>query len=151
MRKLPMISALLLSSAISAPAFADGHLRVVDEPLELTIHMHWRRAQSYNEDYATEKAASEMTGVSLVDATVGSNATDTREAHNLLIASGDIPDIFGGQHVREFVNEYGPQGAFVPLNDLIAEHAPNIQGYIDQYPERFAAISAADSLCRPRS
>jgi len=144
MRKLSMISALLLGSALPAPAIADGHLRVVDEPLELTIHMHWRRAQNYKEDYATEKAAAEITGVSLVDATVGSNTTDTREAHNLLIASGDIPDIFGGQHVREFVNEYGPQGAFVPLNDLIAEHAPNIQGYIDKYPERFAAISAAD-------
>lgn len=144
MRKLTIISTLLMSSMLTTPAYSDGHLKVVEEPLELSIHMHWRRAQGYNEEYAVEKAAADITGVSLTDATMGANSTDTREAHNLLIASGNIPDIFGGQHVREFVNEYGPQGAFVPLNDLIAEHAPNIQAFIDKYPERFSAISAAD-------
>lgn len=137
-------AAVLLGSTFVQPVIADSDLRVVEEPLELSIHMHWRRAQNYNENYAVEKAAAEMTGISLLDATVGSNSTDTREAHNLLLASGSVPDIFAGQHVRDFVNEYGPQGAFLPLNDLIAEHAPNIQSYIDKHPERFAAISAAD-------
>ena len=38
---------------------------------------------------------------------------------------------------------YGPQGAFVDLAPLIAEHAPNIQRYIDEHPE-FASIVTQD-------
>ncbi|SFI33553.1 extracellular solute-binding protein [Jannaschia pohangensis] len=144
MRHLTLAAALLTATAMAGPGFADGHLRIVDEPLELTIHMHWRRSQGYQEDYPVEAAAAEMTGISLKDATVGTNTTESREAHNLLIASGNIPDIFGGDAVQQFVNEFGPQGAFLPLNDLIDEHAPNIKAFMEEYPERFAAVTAAD-------
>ena len=144
MKKLSLIAGLLAATSLSGPVAADGHLRVVDEPLELTIHMHWRRGQGYDESYPVEAAAAEMTGIALKDATVGRNTNETLEAHNLLIASGDIPDIFGGHQVKQFVNEYGPQGAFLPLNDLIDEHAPNIKAFMEKYPERFAAVTAAD-------
>ena len=144
MRKITLAAALMSGTAITAPALADEHLQIVDEPLELTIHMHWRRAQSYDESYPVEQAACEMTNICLVDATVGSNTTENREAHNLLLASGEIPDIFGGSFVRDFVNEYGPQGAFLPLDDLIAEHAPNIQAFFDENPELVAAVTSSD-------
>ena len=35
MRHLSLAAALLVGSAITTPALADGHLRIVDEPLEL--------------------------------------------------------------------------------------------------------------------
>ena len=47
MRKLTLASAIRASTALTAPALADGHLMIVEEPLELTIHMHWPRAQGY--------------------------------------------------------------------------------------------------------
>jgi putative aldouronate transport system substrate-binding protein len=144
MRKITLAAALMSGTAMTGPALADEHLQIVDEPLELTIHMHWRRAQSYDESYPVEQAACEMTNVCLVDATVGSNTTENREAHNLLLASGEIPDIFGGSFVRDFVNEYGPQGAFLPLDDLIAEHAPNIQAFFDENPDLVAAVRSSD-------
>lgn len=145
MKRLTLTGILIGASTLSAPALAqETQQPVVDDPLELTIHMHWRRAQGYQEDYPVEKAACEMTNICLKDATVGTNTTESREAHNLLIASGNIPDIFGGDAIKDFVNEYGPQGAFVPLNDLIDEHAPNIKAFREENPERFAAVTAAD-------
>lgn len=144
MRHLTMTAALLMGSAIAAPVFADGHLRIVDEPMELTIHMHWPRAQGYDEDYPVERVASELTGISLVDATAGSNSTDSGEAMNLLLAQGDLPDIVGGHLIKQPVNQYGPEGAFLPLNDLVAEHAPNIQRFWDTHPGLQQAISAYD-------
>jgi putative aldouronate transport system substrate-binding protein len=144
MKKLTLAATFLAGTALTAPVLADGHLMITEEPLELSIHMHWQRVQGHDEDYPVEQAARAMTGIHLVDATVGTNTTDSREAHNLLIASGDIPDIFGGGAIRDFVNQYGPEGAFLPLDDLIAEHAPNLQAFMDRYPERFAAIRAAD-------
>ena len=44
MRKFTLTLAMLGTTAMTAPAFADGHLQIVDEPLELSIHMHWPRA-----------------------------------------------------------------------------------------------------------
>jgi putative aldouronate transport system substrate-binding protein len=46
----------------------------------------------------------------------------------LMIASGDYPDIVAGA-LGDF-NKFGPQGAFIPLNDLIKKEAPNIQKYL---------------------
>ncbi|WP_372804579.1 sugar ABC transporter permease, partial [Loktanella salsilacus] len=53
-------------------------------------------------------------------------------------------DIVGGHLIQQPVNEYGPEGAFVPLNDLVKEHAPNIQKFWDEHPELQEAISAYD-------
>jgi len=149
MRKLTPLAALLTSTFVGAPAFADGHLRIVDEPLELTIQMNHARYPVYNDDWPVEKAASEMTGITLKNATIGANMrTDENsgkvEASNLMIASGKIPDIVGSSRLKDFVNQYGPEGAFLPLNDLIDEHAPNIKAFLEEKPEIAAAISAAD-------
>lgn len=144
MRKLTLASAIMATTALTTPAFADDHLKIVDEPLELTIHLHWPRQQGYNENFPVEKAASEMTGISLKDATAGRNSTDSIEAMNLLIAQGNMPDIVGGHRIRQPVNQYGPEGAFLPLNDLVAEHAPHIQAFWDDHPELQQAITAYD-------
>ncbi|NEW04981.1 extracellular solute-binding protein [Paenibacillus sp. SYP-B3998] len=46
----------------------------------------------------------------------------------LMVASGEYPDIVSGQ-ITDF-NKFGPQGAFIPLNELIAKQAPNITKYL---------------------
>ncbi|CTQ49239.1 extracellular solute-binding protein [Jannaschia donghaensis] len=150
MRNFKLALAILGTTALTAPAFADGHLQIVEEPLELTIHMHWPRAQGYgvggntSEIYPVEEAAREMTNIFLVDDTFGSNTTESEESMNLLLASGDLPDIVGGHLIQQPVNQYGPEGAFVPLNDLVAEHAPNIQAFWDSHPGLQDAISSYD-------
>lgn len=144
MRKLPLAIVMLGFTALTAPAIADDHLRIVDDPLELSIHMHWPRSQGYDENYPVEKAAAEMTGIHLTDATAGSNTTDAAEAMNLLLAQGNLPDIVGGNRIKDAVNQYGPEGAFLPLDDLIAEHAPNIKAFFDERPELRQAISSWD-------
>ena len=142
---LTLLSTVALGvTALSAPVLAQEDLKIVDEPLELTIHMHWPRAQGYDEDYPVEQKARELTGIYLKDATTGRNTKESEEAMNLLLASGDMPDIVGGHLIKQPVNEYGPQGAFVPLNELVAEHAPNIQAFWDSHPGLQEAISAYD-------
>ena len=150
MRNLTLASALLAATAMTTPAFADGHLRIVDEPLTLTIQMNHKRYPTYKEDWPVEQAARAMTGISLQDATVGANTrsdsenTGRTEALNLMLASGEIPDIVGSSRLKDFVNQYGPEGAFIPLNDLIDEHAPNLKAYFDERPNVRSALTAAD-------
>ncbi|MGO4909443.1 sugar ABC transporter permease [Pseudorhodobacter sp. W20_MBD10_FR17] len=150
MKKLSVALAILGTTAITAPAFAQENLKIVEKPLELTIHMHWPRAQGYGvggdvtKIYPVETAAREMTGISLVDKTSGKNTKDNNEAMNLLLATGDLPDIVGGNKIQQPVNQYGPEGAFVPLNDLVKEYAPHIQAFWDTHPGLQQAISAYD-------
>ena len=149
MRYLTLASALLAATAITAPAAADDHLKIVDEPLELRIQMNHARYPRYKEDWPVEQAARAMTNIHLIDVTVGANTrTDENsgktEALNLMLASGDIPDIVGSSRLKDFVNQYGPEGAFLPLDDLIEEHAPNLKAFFEERPEIKSAISAAD-------
>jgi putative aldouronate transport system substrate-binding protein len=143
MRILTVLAATLLSTSLTAPALADGHLKIVDEPVEFTVHLHNKR-YFYDENWPVEQAARAMTGVALKGATFGTNTPSSKEAHNLMLASGDIPHIVGGDKIKDMVNEYGPQGAFVPLNDLIDEHAPNIKAFFDKYPDKQSAVQSFD-------
>ncbi|SIO00041.1 extracellular solute-binding protein [Vannielia litorea] len=150
MRNLKLTVAVLGTTALTAPALAEGHLPIVEEPLELTIHMHWPRAQGYgvggdaSKIYPVEEVAREMTGIHLIDKTSGKNVTDQAEAMNLLLAQGNLPDIVGGHLIQQPVNQYGPEGAFVPLNELVEEHAPNIAKFWEEHPGLKEAISSYD-------
>ena len=149
MRNLKIITALFAGTILSGPALADENLKIVDEPLELTIQMNHARYPVYDENWAVEQQARELTGIHLKDATVGANLrtdenTGRTEALNLMLASGDMPDIVGSSRLKDFVNQYGPEGAFQPLNDLIDEHAPHMKAFFEERPEIASAISAAD-------
>lgn len=58
---------------------------------------------------------------------------DLAEKRNLLLASGDYPEIFmkSGFSMTD-LNKYGSQGLFLPLEDLIREHAPNLTKVLDE-------------------
>ncbi len=149
MRKLMLTAALLAGTAAAAPALANDDLRIVDEPLELTIQMNHARYPVYDENWPVEQAARKLTGIHLKNDTVGANMrtdenTGRTEALNLMLAAGHIPDIVGSSRIRDFVNQYGPEGAFLPLNDLIDEHAPNLKRFFEERPDIKSAISAAD-------
>ena len=61
-----------------------------------------------------------------------------------MIRSGELPDIVGGTNLRSLFNQFGPQGAFLPLDDLIRDHAPNLRRFLDERPEMRKTITAYD-------
>jgi putative aldouronate transport system substrate-binding protein len=77
------------------------------------------------------------------------DATSAVEQRNLALASGDYPAVFMlipwvDQFSQVDLLKYGQQGVILPLNDLIAEHAPNIQDALDTYPDFKAMATAPD-------
>jgi len=149
MRKLSLAAVMMAGTAIATPVVADGHLKIVDEPLELTIQMNHARYPRYEEDWPVEQAARALTNIYLVDDTTGANTRTSEnngrtEALNLMLATGSIPDIVGSSRLKDFVNQYGPEGAFLPLDDLIEENAPYLKAFFAERPEIKSAISAAD-------
>ncbi|MFS0723468.1 extracellular solute-binding protein [Paenibacillus sp. 1P07SE] len=67
------------------------------------------------------------------------------EKRNILLASGDVPDaIYRAQLQNSDLMKYGAEGIFLPLNDLIAEHAPNLKRLFEAYPEVERGITQPD-------
>ena len=98
MRMMTSAFALALCAALAAPLPAlsqSAPTRVVDKPLTLTVHFHWDNRYAYKNDWPVEKEAARLTGVTLQSVT-SSATTNTKEAFNLLMASGKLPDIVGG-------------------------------------------------------
>ena len=97
MRKITLTAAILAGTAMTSPALADGHLKIVEgDPLELTIQMNHARYPVYEEDWPVEQQAREWTNIHLKDVTVGANMrtdenTGKTEALNLMLAGGNIP------------------------------------------------------------
>lgn len=61
---------------------------------------------------------------------------DKKQKFNVMMTGGDYSDVIldiWSSHSELAL--YGQQGIFIPLEDLIKEHAPNIQAVLDAHPE----------------
>ena len=67
------------------------------------------------------------------------------EKKNLFLASDDLPDALYNTGLTDAeVVQYGSNGTLLPLEDLIAEHAPTLSAILEERPEIRAAITASD-------
>ncbi|MGL6174989.1 MAG: extracellular solute-binding protein [Cellulosilyticaceae bacterium] len=81
------------------------------------------------------------TGVTLKGAAPTTPGGDSNEQFNLMLASGDIPDIIHASKAN--IMKSGSK-LVQPLEELIAEHAPNLQKHLDENPEVKAAATGTD-------
>lgn len=109
-----------------------------ENPLTLSVHMGTKDSGVFDNDWAIFKKAAEMTNVTL-EGTLPDTVGDFSETFSLVMASGDIPDIM--QALAKDFLEYGPEGAFLPLNDLIEENAPHLKAFLDENPDVKSAAS----------
>lgn len=63
---------------------------------------------------------------------------------NLMLSSGDIPEIIFSIVTPTQAQFYGSQGLLLPLNDLIAEHAPRLQKVFEVYPRARDIATSSD-------
>ncbi|WP_195576907.1 extracellular solute-binding protein [Paenibacillus sp. 1001270B_150601_E10] len=89
------------------------------------------------------KTMEEKTGIKLEFKNAPNDSYETKR--NLVLASGDVPDIFFGYQFKsaDEVN-YGGQGVLIPLEDLIDQYAPNIKKILDENPDVRKSITTPD-------
>ncbi|GIP33404.1 extracellular solute-binding protein [Paenibacillus sp. J2TS4] len=66
------------------------------------------------------------------------------EAFSLLMSSGQLPDMIFHEAWDKEASKYGLQGALLPLEDLIDQHAPNIKKILDEHPDIRGQITSPD-------
>lgn len=68
------------------------------------------------------------------------------EQKNLILATGDYPDGFMGYNCLSMsdLNQYGPLGVFIPVEDLISQYCPNYQKVLEENPTLVGLSQAFD-------
>ena len=136
-----LIALVLLTMAVFAGG--QGEERGSDA-LELTF---MTVEAVYIEDWETNdftQYMEEKTGIHINWETVPEQAAE--EKLNLVLASGDYPDVFFGLgFTDDKLSLYGAEeGLLMPLNDLIREHMPNLTALMDEIPGSWGAITSPD-------
>ena len=144
MKKLLCLVAVAVNIALGSTQLSAAEPTwITQKPLELKIHMHFRDKWVWDEKWPVAQEMFRLTNINLVG-TANKAATNSLEQFNLMLASGDLPDIVGGDNLKDNFIRYGMEGAFIPLNTLIAEHAPNLSAFFKSHPDIPRAISAPD-------
>ena len=70
---------------------------------------------------------------------------------SIIIASGDLPDAiacgtqFGGSmFTQSQLDQYGAQGVFIPLQDLIRDHSIHLKSFLEKRPEVKSFVTSLD-------
>ena len=113
---------------------------VSEKPVTFTVHYHsWEKA--FNTDWIVFQRAAELTNVSL-EGTIPKTATDPKQEFNIMMASGELADIV--YRDTNSINKYIDTGAFISLDKLIDEHAPNIKQFFEDHPGMYEKAKAPD-------
>ena len=118
-----------------------GEYAITKDPVELSVFLV--RDDGYKvEELPIWQEIAELTNVNLK--TVNSTSiSDTNQALNTLLASGDLPDMVVYSNIKDFAEEYGMEGAFVKLDELINDDTPNLQAQFERKVVK-STITASD-------
>ncbi|GAB2542324.1 extracellular solute-binding protein [Gracilibacillus alcaliphilus] len=118
---------------------------IVDEPLDMTM-MGPGTGLAEWADMAVLQEYQEMTNIHFTFDTPP--LSDFQTKLNLAFASGDVKDVIYGAGSDNLTPgmevDYGEQGILLPLEDLIEEHAPNIQKLFEEDPDVKKSVTTLD-------
>ena len=137
------MATMFSSSALAYTVSEPGQLPVTDEVVEYTICApDVTYINDLNENTLTPWIQ-EKTNVKINFEEIPDTEWDTKV--NLLIASDELPDafIYGGFSAAELA-DYGSQGVFLALNDIIEEHGYYVKQVFDQQEALPGAYTALD-------
>lgn len=130
--------------AAEASNFNPTGFPIVKQPINLTFFTGKSATNGSNwEEILVWKEYAKKTNVNVkFDLIPFESLTEKR---NLVLAGGDYPDVFYSARLTAAdLTKYGAQGVFIPLNDLINKHAPNIKKLMDQYPDLKKGLTMPD-------
>lgn len=139
-RAVSLFTVALLAISMFAGCGSTKTAKNGDET-ELTIFMHFFDYCVYNDEWPIFKEAEEETGIKLKGTAV-ETVSESAQAFNTMLAGSKLPDIIHGENSK--LEKIGKEGALIPLEDLIANKAPNIKKMFDKYPKLRKAATATD-------
>jgi putative aldouronate transport system substrate-binding protein len=123
-----------------------------DDTIGGTAHLSVFAQQGTGQDLATNAFTKELEkkfNIKFTWQTTTQDSSVAPEKRQILMASGDYPDMFllipwVDQFNQVDVEKLAQQGVAVPLNDLIKQYAPDIQKVLDTNPDYKAMATSPD-------
>ena len=150
-KKLSILLAVLLTATLLAPSAIglaeDGgyngvdNFQIVTEPTTVTLFATFSELGAPEGHHVIWQEGAKLTGISMENV-ANPSIVEENEALNVMLAGGVLPDLIHG--MKGNLLPIAQQGGFLPLSELIAEYAPNIQRYFDTIPEARVGSTAAD-------
>lgn len=126
---LSLVLALLLAlSVLPAAAVAEEG----GDPVQIRVTAVMSAVTDDLETIESYKKIAEEANVEIIWEYVRSG---WEEKKPLILASGDLPDVFFGRQAMTTVDIISNIDYFLPLNDLIDQYAPNVQKMFNEMPE----------------
>lgn len=145
MKKLvSLIVSLALALTVGASALAVSY-PLIAEGEELTMKVLWTKSATAMPiaEMKVVKDVQEISGVRFDVVEVPGDGAD--EKINLMISSGDLPDIFMNGVSASTVINYQDQEVFIPVTQYINEQTmPNLTRILNENPEYLAGMYAPD-------
>ncbi len=111
------------------------------DPVEVSMFIPSRLADAlYTDETLTFKKLAEKMNMKFDIETVVN--AEAKNKFSVIVASGKTNDVMAGTLTD--INKFGMSGAFLPLDDLIDEYAPNLKQYIIDNNEVHAQTAASD-------
>ena len=137
-----LLTLMLVLGSVSALATS---YPLTEEKAEFRLLIRVRPLHGNPDEMELFKRLEELTNVHIVWDQIPQAEYD--EQKNLLLGAGqDLPEGFFGKFSLSGSDlvTYGSQGYFLPLNDLIEQHAPNLKALFEAHPEIKALVTAPD-------
>ncbi|MEG0904949.1 MAG: extracellular solute-binding protein [Cellulosilyticaceae bacterium] len=140
---LALAGVMVLTGCSSSEPKTEGTTQgATDEKKDVTLDFfYYDGLRVFKSDSPIWQQIQANTGVTLKGAAPTTPGGDSNEQFNLMLASGDIPDIIHASKAN--IMKSGDK-LVQPLEDLIAEHAPNLQKHLDENPTVKAAATGTD-------
>lgn len=137
------------SSVVSGETTKElGTFPLTDTKTEFSILLPWKYEKPIEENWSTIEYE-KKTNVHINWQSVPADGWIEKRA--IIIASGNLPDaiaaggLFGNSTFTETeVNQYGSQGVFIPLQDLIEKNSIYMKKYLDENPITKKYITSLD-------
>jgi putative aldouronate transport system substrate-binding protein len=143
-RPLAVIVASMVLGLTSVNVSAnDADYKIVSNPLELSVHVHFRDKYVWDENWPVAKEYERLTGIRL-KGVADKIGTNSKALFDQVISSNDLPDIIGGVSLQSDFNQLGRDGVLLSLEDLIDKHAPNLKQFFADNPIVKNAVTADD-------
>ena len=142
---LPILPCVLLVAALLQACGAEkqqeakqavtpaGQFPIVEEKMTMSAFLPSSSLVDDHQDNDFVRYLEKKTNI-LLELETAPDGTEAIQKRNLLLASGDYPEIFISAFGKSEQQLYGSQGVFLPLNDLIAEYGINTRKAFEDYP-----------------
>jgi len=152
MKRMVLVAMIAALASVSAAAKGSGEAGTVPKaasrPVELKVWapMHGYQGTLGMKSYGESRAFQELERRLNVKITWSNptNGPQANEQFNLMVASGDLPDMISKVFGQAEIAKLADDGVVIPLKALIQKKAPNLKKTLESYPELRRQVYQAD-------